>query len=164
MFTGPERRAQGLSILASRTIVDHGRSPHDAAVATMQKYIHMSTTDSVPMHSDRKVVRSGLAWAHGNGSMADADDALSEWAREHGYDAFIGIRYEIVPLVSGSVTSDTRRGSANEWAEVSGETSTDVSVTIYGTAIEWEPLDPGPDVVVVEEFTSIEVVEVVEVA
>src|SRR5882724_959357 len=148
MFTCLEPGAQGL---------------HDAAVATTLKYIHMSTTDSVPMHSDRKVIRSGLAWAHNNGSMADADEALAEWARVHGYDAFVGIRYEIVPVVSGTISSDTRRGSANEWADVSGETTTDVSITIYGTAVEWEPLAPAAEIVI-EEFTSIEVVEVVEVA
>src|SRR5690242_19411386 len=98
----------------------------------------MSTTDSVPMHSDRKVVRSGLAWAHSYDSLSDADEAMADWARENDYDALVGIRYEIVPVVSGTITSDTQHGRANEWAEVTGRTSTDVSITIYGTAIAWE--------------------------
>src|SRR3954471_2054730 len=101
------------------------------------KYIHLSTTDSIPMEPDRKVTNSMLTWVAGFDTVKEAEIALQEWARRNDYDGIVGISYLVVPNVSGTIASETARGSANEWADVAGTISTTFSYTAYGTAIRW---------------------------
>ena len=92
-------------------------------VLMSEEEIKMSTTDSIP-GEDRAMTRSEVAWASAP-TLKEAHSALKTWAREHEYDAIVGIRFTVRPDVSG-------RGRAG-----TVDIHTDARWIAYGTCISY---------------------------
>ena len=77
--------------------------------------IYWSTTDTIPDFSNKLVTKSEVTWAHNPQSIMAAYNGLEAWARNHGYNALIGVRFMVCPGPGGGIEF---------WA--------------YGTAVAWE--------------------------
>lgn len=88
-----------------------------------EEEIKMSTTDSVP-DEDRAITRSDVAWASAS-ALKEAYAALKTWAREHKYDAVVGVRFTVRPEVYGSGHAGTV------------DIHTDAKWIAYGTCISY---------------------------
>jgi uncharacterized protein YbjQ (UPF0145 family) len=74
----------------------------------------MSTTDTIPNYPNKMVTKSEVTWAYST-TITGAYNYLEKWAREHSYDAIVGVQF-----ATG--------------AKSDGE----LQYVIYGTAVTWE--------------------------
>ena len=88
-----------------------------------EEEINMSTTDSVP-GEDRAIIRSEVAWTSAS-TLKEAHASLKTWAREHEYDAVVGLRFTVRPDIYGS----GRAGTV--------DIHTDARWIAYGTCISY---------------------------
>jgi uncharacterized protein YbjQ (UPF0145 family) len=88
-----------------------------------RKHIAVSTTDEIPEWVGLRVKRSGFHCVN-HSSLAEGYEGLTDWARENGYDAIVGVRLQITPHVHSG-------------GGVGHETRTEFHYTIYGTAVEY---------------------------
>jgi len=103
------------------------------------KPIFLSTTDTVPALAGRAVIRSDVAWSAGAETMQAAHVSLTAWARGNGFDAIVGLRFEIVPNVTGKIqTALSGPLGNNTFTNTSGWTSTGFTFYAYGTAIQYQ--------------------------
>jgi hypothetical protein len=92
------------------------------------KYIPMSTTDSLPTASDREraIEQSYVAWSASANTIQEAYDSLAGSVRENGFDAVIGVRIMATPFVGGG---GGPYGSNSVYTEV--------EFRCYGTVIKY---------------------------
>jgi uncharacterized protein YbjQ (UPF0145 family) len=84
---------------------------------SQQKHISFSTADTIP-GEHRTASSSSLTWSNQCASIREAYDELAKWARDHDYDAVVGVRFV--------QTESYQAGYGNQWRWVA-----------YGTAIAW---------------------------
>jgi uncharacterized protein YbjQ (UPF0145 family) len=77
--------------------------------------IYMSTTETIPHQRNKIVTKSEVTWSFHAQSITSAYNFLEKWAREHDYDAVVGVRCIV----------RTKPDGEDEYA-------------MYGTAIKWE--------------------------
>jgi uncharacterized protein YbjQ (UPF0145 family) len=104
------------------------------------RYIPTSTTDTIPAFGHRAVARSSVAWGISEESLAKADRFLTDWARDNGFDAIVGVRYQM----DYAVVSDTTNVSIvrmNDGRSITGKLTHGDAVRphflAYGTAVQF---------------------------
>jgi len=75
----------------------------------------MSTTDTIPHHGNKMVTKSEVTWFHSTASIARAYNGLESWARDHGYNALVGVKFVLCTTPNG-----------------------EIEYLAYGTAVAWE--------------------------
>jgi hypothetical protein len=53
----------------------------------------MSTTDVIPQYPNKVVSKSEVTWCHSADSISRAYYGLETWARDHSYNALVGVRF-----------------------------------------------------------------------